>query len=49
MKRLLWQQGKHQEVIDYCMNDVKITKELILLFLDLHLKDPNTGAILSPI
>ncbi|MGB8688907.1 MAG: hypothetical protein WCD53_16435 [Microcoleus sp.] len=45
----LWQKGKCQEVIDYCMNDVKITKELILLFLDRHLKDPNTGQILSPI
>lgn len=42
----LWQQGKHQEVIDYCMNDVKITKELITLFLDNKLKDPNTGKIL---
>lgn len=45
----LWQQGKHQEVIDYCMNDVKITKQLILLFLNGNLKDPNTGDKISPI
>lgn len=37
----LWQQGKRQEVVDYCMNDAKITKELILLFLDGKLKNPN--------
>jgi hypothetical protein len=42
----VWQQGKYQEVIDYCMNDVKITKELILVFLENKLKDPNTGKTL---
>ena len=44
----LWQQGRCQEVIDYCVNDVKITKELILLFLDGKLKDPNNGKVLVP-
>lgn len=38
---------KHQEVVDYCMNDVRITKELILLFLEGKLEDPNTGDILN--
>ena len=43
----LWQDGKRQEVIDYCLNDVKITKELILLFLAGKLKDPNNGKTLA--
>ena len=25
---LMWQRGKYQEVIDYCLNDIKITTEL---------------------
>lgn len=25
---VLWQQGKKQEVIDYCLNDVRLTKKL---------------------
>lgn len=25
---VLWQRGKHQEVIDYCMNDIKLTRAL---------------------
>lgn len=44
----LWQQGKRQEVIDYCINDVILTKQLIIKFLDGHLKDPNTNKILLP-
>lgn len=43
----LWQQGKHQEVIDYCMNDVKVTKQLILKLLDGQLIDPNTQKLLG--
>ncbi|NEQ45596.1 MAG: hypothetical protein F6K00_19455 [Leptolyngbya sp. SIOISBB] len=39
----LWQQGKHQEVIDYCLNDVKITKALLDLGLKGELIDPNTS------
>lgn len=26
---VLWQQGRKQEVIDYCINDVRLTKELM--------------------
>lgn len=43
----LWQQGKFQEVIDYCLNDVRITHELLILGLEGRLKDPNTGASLQ--
>lgn len=39
----LWQQGKHQEVIDYCLNDARITKALLELGLKGNLIDPNTG------
>ena len=45
----LWQQGKQKEVIDYCMNDVRLTKELILKFKAGKLIDPNTGLILHPV
>lgn len=40
----LWSEGKYQEVIDYCINDVRILKDLYELFLAGKLKDPNTGA-----
>ncbi|MCC3459789.1 MAG: hypothetical protein EAZ73_09070 [Oscillatoriales cyanobacterium] len=43
----LWQQGKCQEIIHCCTNDVRITKELILLFIKHKLKDPNTGRTLT--
>lgn len=43
----LWQQGKYQEVIDYCVNDTIITRELLLLGLAGKLRDPNTGAFLT--
>lgn len=31
---ILWQQGKEQEVIDYCINDIKLTRELFDLIQD---------------
>ncbi|MEY3825859.1 MAG: hypothetical protein RLZZ148_672 [Cyanobacteriota bacterium] len=43
----LWQDGKRQEVIDYCLNDCQITKEILLLGLNGLLKDPNTGNLLK--
>lgn len=43
----LWQQGKHQEVIDYCLMDVKITKTLLDLGMAGKLIDPNTGSKLQ--
>jgi hypothetical protein len=38
---VLWQQEKFQEVIDYCLNDVKITKNLWDLAIKGELIDPN--------
>lgn len=40
---VLWQQGKQQEVIDYCKNDVDITSAILDLGLAGELIDPNTG------
>ena len=42
----LWQEGRKQEVIDYCINDVKLTVEILRLGLKGKLKDPNTGELL---
>lgn len=39
----LWQRGERQAVIDYCLNDVRITKALLDLGLAGELIDPNTG------
>ena len=39
----LWQIGKRQEVIDYCLNDVEITRKIWELGLEGKLIDPNTG------
>lgn len=38
---VLWQQGKRQEVIDYCLNDVDLTKKLFDLI-------RNHGVIRNP-
>jgi DEAD/DEAH box helicase domain-containing protein len=43
----LWQQGKHQAVIEYCLHDVWITHELLKLGLEGRLIDPNTGVLLQ--
>jgi hypothetical protein len=40
---VLWQKGKKQKVIDYCLNDVKILKELYFLFIKGELYDPTNG------
>jgi hypothetical protein len=40
---VLWQQGKKQEVIDYCKMDVEITSKILNLGLAGELIDPNTG------
>lgn len=39
----LWQQGKYEEVLDYCLNDVIITHKLLELGLQGLLIDPNTA------
>lgn len=43
----LWQQGKRQEVINYCQFDVRITYELLRLGIEGNLKDPNTWRLLE--
>jgi hypothetical protein len=42
-----WQQGKRQEVIDYCLNDVRITQILLERGLKGELVDPNTYKLLE--
>lgn len=44
---LLWQQGKRQQVIDYVLNDVKITRAILELGLKGELVDPNTNRFLK--
>jgi hypothetical protein len=43
---VLWQQGKHQEVIDYCLRDIRITKELYFKFINNQLIDPLDDYVL---
>jgi hypothetical protein len=40
---VLWQQGKEQQVIDYCKMDIAITAAMLDLGLVGELIDPNTG------
>lgn len=40
---VLWQDGKFDEVRDYCINDIKVTHELLRLGWAGGLIDPNTG------
>jgi hypothetical protein len=44
---VLWQTGRRQEVIDYCLMDVKITEAILILGLEGKLIDPNTGKYLQ--
>jgi hypothetical protein len=43
----LWQDGREQEVIDYCLNDCRLTRDLLLLGLEGKLIDPNNGNLLK--
>lgn len=43
----LWQQGKHDDVINYCLNDVRLTRHILALGLTGLLKDPNNGKLLT--
>ncbi len=43
----LWQEGRKQEVIDYCLNDVKLLKQLYFRFINGLLKDPHSGKLLG--
>jgi hypothetical protein len=40
---VLWQEGRKQEVIDYCLNDVRLLKQLYFKFLRGQLYDPTNG------
>lgn len=44
---LWWQQGKHDRVIEYCLNDVTITRLLYEKWRDKQLIDPTTGVKLQ--
>ncbi len=44
----MWQDGKFQEVIDYCQNDVKLTKDLLdLVFIQGGLIDPKSKKVVK--
>ncbi|WP_330203625.1 hypothetical protein [Cyanobacterium sp. Dongsha4] len=43
---ILWQDGKHQQVIDYCLNDVKLVRSLYFKFINGLLKDPHSLKLL---
>jgi len=44
---VLWQQGKYNEVIEYCKNDVEITKEIFIKLKSGCLVDPNSKKMLQ--
>lgn len=37
----MWQQGKEKEVVEYCLQDVLVTKEILDLIMEGKLKDPR--------
>jgi hypothetical protein len=39
----MWQKGQRKEVIDYCLRDIKITKEIYFKFINNQLIDPVYG------
>lgn len=45
----LWQKGQYQEVIDYCINDVALTVQILDLAMEGELIDPNNGKVLESI
>jgi hypothetical protein len=42
---VLWQQGKRGEVIDYCLNDIRLTKQLFDAVLRGSIKNPKGGML----
>jgi hypothetical protein len=44
---ILWQQGKHGQVIDYCMRDTDQTLKLLELVMDGRLRDHESGRVLN--
>ena len=48
MAPVLWQRKRFMEVIDYCVNDVLMTKELLeLIWEDNNFIDPVTGQLID--
>lgn len=45
---ILWQRGHYSKVINYCINDVFLTKELVRKALEGKLVSPVTGQIYYP-
>lgn len=43
----LWQEGRKNDVADYCRNDVKVTYRLLQRGIKGELIDPNTGKFLK--
>lgn len=43
---VLWQLGKHQQVLDYCAHDVDILRKLYHQFITVGIFDPNTSELL---
>ena len=45
---IMWQRGDHGQVIDYCLNDVWLTKKLIDQCREVgHLRSPKNGLPMS--
>jgi hypothetical protein len=46
---VLWQQGRHMDVVDYCLRDVMLTRRLFLRAMqnDGAIKHPRTGEIVK--
>lgn len=44
---ILWQRGKHGQVISYCLNDTIQLKKLIELVVVGRLRDPESGRVLN--
>lgn len=42
-----WQQGQYGHVIDYCLQDVNLTRKLFDLAIENKVKDPKTGQLLN--
>lgn len=42
-----WQQGEYGRVIDYCLQDINLTRKLFDLAVENKVKDPKTGQILN--
>jgi len=44
---VLWQEGKYNEVVSYCLNDVRLLKDLYYMYLDNKLINPNNNKLLQ--